>query len=244
MKISIESNIKRFIQGLKAFENKDIPYATMVATNNLAFDAMRAIRREVATKLHIRRKSIPTAWRVKKATKQRPYAVLYVDEWSWQYKALRHHYTGGDRARKGMEKAMIRLGYMHPQEILTPPPGVYIQPHTYVEMMSQLKLNYKAGFMANETKASRKRRERLRGKGVRYFIITGRNPSPMAPGVYARVPGIDHPVCMLRIAEKPEYQKRLHDKQIVESIYRLKGKQYFEDAMARALAIRKAKGWG
>ena len=243
MKISIESNAKHLLRDIERFAKKDIPYITMVATNNIAFDALNAIKKDVAHKLNIRQKKIPTAWRVKKATKQRPYATLYVDEWSWQYKVLRPNYTGGDRARKGMEKAMIYAGYMYPQEILTPPPGVRIKPHTYVEMMSQLKLSYKAGFMANETKTSRKRRERLRGKGVRYFVITGRSRSPLAPGVYARVPGINHPVCMLRIAEKPHYRKRLDDEAVVRKVIARRGQKHFNDAFERAMAIRRAKGW-
>ena len=243
MRITIESNIKQIIGGLRRFANKDLPYITMVATNNIAFDALNALRKDVGSKLNIRQKSIPTAWRVKKATKLNPYAVLYVDAWSWQYKVLRHHYTGGDRARKGMEKAMIKLGYMHRNEILTPPPGVRIQPHTYIEMMSQLKLNYKAGYFSNETKRSRSRREKIRGRSVRYFVVTGRSDSPMAPGVYARMPGVDRPVCMLRIAERPEYKKRLDDKEIVKKVIARRAKKHFDEALDRAMVIRQKRGW-
>ncbi|WP_201353831.1 phage tail protein [Hydrogenimonas urashimensis] len=243
MNIDIRSNIRQYIKAFGKIASNDIPYATMVAMNNIAFDALGTIKKEIGAKLNIKGKSIPSAWRVKKATKAKPYAELYVDEWSWQYKVLKHHYTGGDRARKGMEKAMIHMGLMRQDQILTPPPGVKIKPHTYVEMMSQLKLFYKAGFMANETKASRKRRERLRKKGVRYFAIPWHSSGHMHPGVYARVPGINHPVCMLRIADKPNYQKRLHDVAIVRKVIERRGQKHFSEAFARAMAKRKEMGW-
>lgn len=161
MKISIESNLKEFISGLSDLERKQIPFATMTATNNIAFDFLDTHKKEVQSELNWKRKA-PNTIRIKKATKSKSYAEIYIDEWNWGYYALKQHYTGGDRSRKGMEKAMIALGYMHRQEILTPSPGVKIRSNTYVQMMSQLKLNYKAGYSANETKTSRKRKANQR----------------------------------------------------------------------------------
>jgi hypothetical protein len=228
----------KFLTGLK---DRDIPYVQMTATNNLAFDAMETVRVEIGRELNIRKKKIPSSLRVKKATKQNPFALLYVDEWSWQYKALAHHFRGGDRERKGMEKAMIHLGLMHSKEILTPSPGVTIRPSTYVQMMSQIKLFYKAGFDANETDRSRHRNARK--TKARFFVITGKSRSPLAPGVYARMPGHDGPVCMLRIAERPEYRKRIDMKDMVGKVYRMRGQKHVDDAMKRARAIRQRSGW-
>lgn len=238
MKISLESNIKKAVEAMDGLEKRDIPYIERTATNNLAFDAMESVRGEITGKLKIRGKKVPNSIRVKKASKTKSYAELYVDEWSWQHKVLAHHFYGGDRERKGMEKAMAYLGLMKKSEILTPSPGVKIRSHTYVEMMSQLKLNVKAGYSANETKASRKRRETLRGKGVRYFVITGRSSSPMAPGVYAKIPGRDSPACMLRISERPTYKKRFDLRKTVGKVYKRRASKHVSDALARAKSIR------
>jgi len=244
MRISgIVHNTKQVIKGLDSFKDKDMPYVMMLTANNLAFDSMDSLKKEVRGSLRLNNKRMANAWRVKKATKSKPYAEVYVDEFSWPFKALAHHYKGGDRERKGMEKAMVYMGLMHKGEILTPSPGVKIRSYVYVEMMAQLKLNYKAGFNSNETKSSRARRERMRGKGVRYFVITGKSTSPMAPGVYARIPGNDSPVCMLRIAERPSYSKRMDSMATIKKVYARRKDKHFSDAMTRAMAIRKAKGW-
>ena len=243
MKIDISHNIKKTIKELETFKDKDLPYVMMLTANNVAFDALDSLKKEVRGKLNLKNKRMANAWRIKKATKKRRYAELYVDEWSWQYKALAHHYRGGDRERKGLEKAMIYMGLMYKWEILTPPPGVTIRSYVYVEMMSQLKLNYKAGFNANETKTSRKRREGLRKKGVRYFVVTGKSKSPMAPGIYARVPGSPKPVNMLRIAERPDYKKSMDMEVTVRKVLERRQQHHFDTAMARAMAIRKSKGW-
>lgn len=243
MRISIVDNVKQVIKGLDSFKDKDMPYVMMLTANNLAFDALDSLKKEVRGNLRLRNQRMSNAWRISKATKSKQYAEIYVDEFSWQYKALAHHYRGGDRERKGMEKALIYMGLMYRNEILTPSPGVTIRPHVYVEMMSQLKLNQKAGFNANETKASRAKRERMRGKGVRYFVVTGKSKSPLAPGVYARIPGNDSPVCLLRISEKPNYRKRMDTEATVLKVYARRKDKHFSDAMTRAMAIRKAKEW-
>ena len=180
----------------------------------------------------------PNALRIKKATKANPIAEMYVDEWSWGYYALKSHYFGGDRHRKGMEKAMIALGYMHRNEILTPSPGVRINPSTYVQMMSQLKLNYKAGYSANETVASRKKK-RTTKTVLRFFIITGKSKSPLAPGIYARMPDHDSPVCMLRISEKPTYKKRLDMEKTVSKVFKENGQRYLTEALDYAIKTAK-----
>ena len=237
MKISIESNIKEVINNLSNLEKRQLPYATMVATNNIAFDYLDAQRKEVEGVLNWKKKA-PNAIRIKKATKSRPYAEIFVDEWSWGYYALKQHFHGGDRSRKGLEKAMIQLGYMYKNEILTPSPGTNISPSTYVQMMSQLKLNYKAGYAANETKKSRKKKSASR-TSLRFFIITGKSKSPLAPGIYARMQGVESPICMLRISEKPEYKKRFNMEKTLLKVYNRRGSTHFKKAIEHALATAK-----
>lgn len=237
MKISIESNIKQFIKKFNDIEKKQLPYATMLATNNIAFDYLDKQKKEVQGELNWKRKA-PNTVRIKKATKAKPYAEIYVDESHWGYYALRQHFTGGDRHRKGMEKAMIALGYMYKYEILTPSPGVRIRPSTYNQMIAQLKLTYKAGYDANETAKSRKRKSKTK-TSLRFFIITGKSKSPLAPGIYARMSGVSSPVCMLRISEKPTYKKRFDMKKTLMKVYDRRGQEHFNKAWAHALRTSK-----
>lgn len=239
MKLNIidQLDIEKLVNKLTDIEKKQLPYASMVATNNLAFAALNAHRDEVQGMFNWKSK-VPNALRIKKATKTNPIAEMYVDEWSWGYYALKSHYYGGDRHRKGLEKAMIALGYMYKDEILTPSPGVKINPATYVQMMSQLKLNYKAGYSANETINSRKKKSNSKTI-LRFFIVTGKSKLPMAPGIYARMPGYEKPVCMLRISEKPNYKKRLDMERTVNKVFKEKGQIFFKEAFEYAINTAK-----
>lgn len=227
--MKIESNIKDILNGLSSFEKKQIPYIQMLTTNNIAFDYISSQKNEINKNLKINKRQIPSALRIKKATKIKPYAEIYVDEWSWQYKSLIQHFTGGDRHRKGLEKAMIAKGYMYKSEILTPSPSVTIRPSQYVKIMSKLKLNYKAGYSANETARSKRKKK----DNTEYFIITGRSKSPLAPGVYMRM-GRDA-VCILRISEKPEYRKRFDMNRLAQDVYVSRGNRHFDSAYRTAM---------
>jgi len=235
----IESNIQDIIRGLGDFEKTQLPYALRVASNNLAFEVLNTMKRDIGSKLHVGKKSIISSVRIKKATKTRNYAEVYVDEFSWQHKVLKHHFKGGDRDRKGLEKALIYWGYMYKWEILTPPPGVKIRPSTYVQILSQLKLDYKAGYNSNETKRSRLRKTADKKSRAKFFLITGKDKSHLAPGVYARMPGHSSPISILRIAEKPTYKKKFDFEKTTQSVYDKHGDKMFSKALEYAMLTSK-----
>lgn len=241
-KIHIDSDINEAIKQLELLEKRDVPYIKMLTVNNIAFDAMNSMKKEIRGNLNINKKSVPNSFRIRKATKSKPYAELFVDEFSWQYKVLAHHFSGGDRERRGMEKSLIRSGHMYKHEILTPSPGVKIRAYVYVQMMSQLRLNDKAGYNANETKSSRAKGS-AKKTSARFFVVTGKSKSPMAPGIYARMPGHDKPICMLRISEKPHYKKRFDLEATTSKVIARRYSKHLKDAMERASSIRKLQGW-
>lgn len=239
MKISMESNIKEFMSKLDDVQKKQIPYATMLATNNIAFDYFDKQKKEVAGGLNWKKKA-PSILRIRKATKQRLYAEIFINEEKkvWGYYAVAQHFKGGDRHRKGLEKKMIEKGYMYKHEILTPSPGTTIKAGTYNQIISQLKLTNRAGYDANETAVSRKRK--LKSKtSLRFFIITGKTKSPLAPGIYARMPGVPTPVCILRIAEKPTYKKRFDMEKTLKKVYDRRGDEHFKKSWIHALSTAK-----
>ena len=235
----ITSNIEQIIQELGDFEKKQLPYALRLTSNNLAFEVMNAMKKEFASELHISKKGVISSVRVKKATKSKPFAEVYIDEFSWQHKVLKHHFYGGDRDRKGLEKALIYWGYMYKWEILTPSPGVKIKPSTYVQILSQLKLDYKAGYNSNETTRSRLRKIADKKSRARYFLITGKSKSPLAPGIYATMPGHDKPISILRIAEKPTYKKKFDLARTTNEVYAKKADKLFTKALEYAVLTSK-----
>lgn len=239
MEVSILSNIDEIINGLDDLEKKQLPYAVKVATNNLAFDYWDKQKKEVSGGLAWKNVKAPNTIRILKATNQRPYAEIYVDESHWGYYALMQHFQGGDRHRKGMEKKMISKGYMYKWEILTPSPGVTIKAGTYNQMIAQLQLtSSSAGYDANETKRSKAKKHS--GKtSLRFFIITGKSKSLLAPGIYARMPGAESPVCMLRIAEKPTYRERFDMEVTLSKVYDRRGLKYFDEALEHAINTAK-----
>ena len=236
---SITSNIEEVISGLSDLDKKQIPFAIRITTNDLAFEVLNRVKYEIATKLSINKNAMMSVVRVKKATSSRPYAEVFLDEHKWQYKAIAHHFTGGDRERKGLEKSMIYWGYMYKWEILTPSPGVKIRPGTYVQIHSQLKLDYIAGWNSNETKKSKLRKMADKKSRARFFAITGKSNSPLAPGIYTARKGDTRPTMILRIAEKPTYKKRFDFDKTLQATYRDRGDYLFNKAMQTA--IRTAK---
>lgn len=238
MEVSIFSNIDKVISGLNDLEKRQLPFALMKATNDLAFDYLDKQKKEVGGKLSWKNAKAPNTIRILKATKQRPYAEVFVDNSHWGYYALMQHFNGGDRHRKGLEKRMIKKGYMYKWEILTPSPGVSVKPGTYNQMIAQLKLDDEVGYLANETKRSKDKKHK--GKtSLRFFIVTGKSNSPLAPGIYARMPGVENPVCMLRISEKPNYKQRFNMEETLLKVYDRRGQEYFGKALDYAISTAK-----
>lgn len=238
MEVSIFSNINKVISGLNDLEKRQLPFAIMKATNDLAFDYLDKQKKEVGGELSWKNQKAPNTIRILKATKQRPYAEVFVDNSHWGYYALMQHFNGGDRHRKGLEKRMIKKGYMYKWEILTPSPGVSVKPGTYNQMIAQLKLDNEVGYLANETKRSKDKKHK--GKtSLRFFIVTGKSNSPLAPGIYARMPGVENPVCMLRISEKPNYKQRFNMEETLRKVYDRRGQEYFGKALDYAISTAK-----
>lgn len=234
--MTIESNIEDIIKGLGVFEKKQVPYALANALNDVAFESMDAVKGEIKGKLNIRKTKVPNAFTVKRASKNNLQAELFMDDTKWQHKVLAHHFKGGDRARKGLEKAMIYWGHMTKHDILTPPPGVRLKPGIYNQIVAQLKLQYKAGYSANETKISKLKKHN--GKtNLRFFLATSKKNLHLAMGIYARMPGHSSPVCILRIAEKPNYTNQQFDlEKTTSKVIKRRFKSRFNTQLRRAVA--------
>lgn len=235
--------------------NKQMPEVSIRATNNIAFDAMTSIRNQIQNSFN--GKDLSRSILVRKATNQRDYAEIYVsDSMRWKQNALNTLGIGQDRARKGLERLLIRAGYMKPYEILTP--DSKLNGGQYTKIASQLQLFYKEGFTANETAASRKKNQSKRGITTRFFIVTSnhfafvndlgaikKRKTGLAPGVYVlaydKVDGTNtgekvqrrlnaQPIRLLKIARKPNYKQMYNIEQIIRKVYERRGKAHINDA--------------
>ncbi len=234
-------SIRELVKDIDGLRDRDIPYIAVTYLNNLSFDTKKEIDKEIESKLHIKKKRLTTSVRVKKAYKRNPVSKIFIDESSWQHKTLKHHFFGGDRDRKGLEKALIYNGFMSSDEILTPPPGVNIRPSTYVKMIAQLRVTYKSGYSGNETKRSKKRKRKTK---ERYFVIGTYERSHLHAGVYARMPDHDRPISILRIVKRPKYKKRLDNfEETVHKLQDTKSSKHLQDAMDWVLKKNKDMGW-
>lgn len=112
---------------------KQMPYARMMAANNVAFKAMDAGRVYLRATLDRPTRFTTSAWRVrKKATKQDPVAVVgwsdFISakrigeggEFAGAEYYLRQHWSGGGRRHKAFERQLIRARLM--------PAGMYAVP--------------------------------------------------------------------------------------------------------------------
>ena len=238
------------IKGLDNFQkslgklSKQMDYALMLTLNDLVFDGMNSMKKEIRGKLNLKNKQTVNAFQIKKATKTNLVATLSVDDWKWQADVLKPHFYGGDRKRKGMEKAMSYAGVMSKSNILTPSPRTKIQSSTYVQMMSYLRLNYKAGYDANRNDKSRRKK-----KNTKFFIATksSKRTRHLHPGIYARMNGGDiykdvnksldetTIVSMLRVAKKPYYRKRFDFRKTVGTAIARRAQKLFYQSMTKAL---------
>jgi len=229
------------IEAVESIRERDVPYILATTLNNLAFDAKDEAEKRLKEDLNIHKKALTRAFRVNKAAKRSLEARLFIDDWKWQSKVLKHHFYGGDRVRKGLEKALVYMGLLEKGEILTPSPNVKVSRGAYGRIMSQLKVHYKSGYDGNETERSRKRNKgRVK---ERYFIITSFANSHLSPGIYARMPGVNYPIAILRIATKPTYRKRFDLKKIIIDVYDKRANKHLGEAIDRVLTLNAQRGW-
>ena len=240
-------SISGLVKNIKELRDRDIPYLMKINVDILAHDVKDQVEDSEFKKLDIKKRQLLSPFRVKRATKTNLTSTAFIyrggsSKTDWRYRVLKHHFFGGDRDRKGLEKALIRFGHMSDNEILTPPPGVSIKPSTYIKIISQLKVVYKSGYSANETKKSRFRNKSK--KKERYFIVGTYVRSHLHPGIYARIPGHDKPISILRIVKTPKYDKKiksLEDVSVKE--HDSKRNKRLGSAIGRAIAQNRLKGW-
>lgn len=101
--MQISSNFKDVIKGLSDLDKKQIPFAISKALNDTAFQAKDALVAQMRKKLDNPTPFTLRAVKIKKATKDRQYAFIYIDD--TQAKYLDNMYFGGVKTPK--KKAIV-----------------------------------------------------------------------------------------------------------------------------------------
>ena len=226
-----DKELIEMIGEIEDIRTRDIPYVLATTLNNLAFDAKEEAEKSLKEDLNIHKKALTRAFRVHKATKRNLEAELYVAQDKWQYRVLQHHFHGGDRIHKGLEKYLRYKGYMGKDEILTPSPGTSLKRSVYKRITEQVKTGRRT-----TSKSGRVSKEK-------YFVISSSANSHLSAGVYARMSSVPYPISILRIASKPNYSKRFDLEEIVVDVYSKRANKHLGDAIDRTLTLNAKRGW-
>lgn len=216
MKLNIidQLDIEKLVNKLTNIEKKQLPYASMVATNRLVFSVMEEQKKETLGDLVWKRKSIPNAIRYTKATKSNPVAELFLNEKSWTYYALKQHFLGGERHSKGLENYLKSKYLLETNEYLIPVNGL-------------------------KKTASKITLEELKKNNRDFYVIPSRISYKKA-GIYQRNnKKFNRTIMLFKIVKRAEYKKRFDLEETVIKVYKANGKQFFTEILKNAIDTAK-----
>lgn len=102
--ISLASDIKQAIKKLDSIQRKQVPYATALALNDVAFEARKAEQNAQRQYLDKPARFTTMGYQVKKADKRKLTAVIFVPQNRWNY--LRYVVEGGLSTRTGVKHSV------------------------------------------------------------------------------------------------------------------------------------------
>ena len=208
-------------QTLKTLRKDQVPYAKMLAVNDLAFDTVRVERLEAIFSLHR-----PTPWFIrsiaiaKKASKKDPTAAVWIGETvkdlygKSMYEleetfrstgVARPQIFGGSRNVKASEKRLRQIGVIDKDDWLTAGGSARLNQHgnitgdAHQQMLSYFRAYREAGFNANRVSGASSNK-----RGIRYFV----RPVGRGKGIF-RVQGKGKAKLIWYVTKKrPTYRPR------------------------------------
>jgi len=220
MAVSYKVDTSDVMRALKDLRDEDAPIVTAYALTKTAQDIKAAEVAKMSEVFDRPTKFTLNALYVKPAAKRDLTAEVFFKEGfgsvpAWRY--LGPQVEGGARRHKAFELRLIRAGIMRSDEFAVPGTGVQLDQYGNVRgslierILSQLQAAENAGgagYKANQTAASRKRKRNV----VRYFALrpggAGSANRTVAPGIYYRAPGARAMAPVLMFVRAPAYQKR------------------------------------
>ena len=193
--------------------SKQIPYASMLTLNDLAFDMQKALNAELKAGLKTR-VNTSKAFAVDKATKSHLIATVHMKR-DWHYLVLKHHYMGKTASQIAFERDMISRGYMTDSNSAIP-----------IKKMG--KAAYKK--VSNATKKGIRSHSKL-------FVVptTNRNKRTkhLEPGIYQRMKRKIKPIILF--TKEAQYRKRFDMKITANKVFDRRASKYFFKNLDRAM---------
>lgn len=238
-------------------EQSQLPYAVANAVNNTAFavreEWMRQMPRVFDRPTPLTQRAI--VWKPR-ATKRNPYTEVKVRDEAFKgtppSKYLQAQVQGGQRALKPFERRLQAQGILPIGMQAVPGRGAPLDGYgnlrssVVTQILSQLGAQREAGFNANQTDASAKRR-RARKSGKRGEMFALKKPrGRLLPGVYERFKfgGASVLRSLLVFVRPAVYTPRYRIFDLAERLYRKRFGFEFERELAKAVQTSKFRGRG
>ena len=224
--LTIDQDLSRATAWTKAVQ-KQLPFATSVALNNVAFDARKAINAGTKGAFHVPVKFTQNAFLVQKSKKKSLAAFVYAQDKAGKDRAryLRFGIAGGTRPQKGLdvffENAIPNDG--------TIPAGAYFMPTSLV----------KTNASGNVTQATLRRISKGISGDPRggFFIGTPRGGN-RPPGIYRRSREQLFPY-FIATTDRPDYTGRFDIEAIGAKVIQRNFGKHFNAALSKALSTAK-----
>lgn len=218
--INIKKNeLKKLEKRIDKFQNKDLKKIKSNIANWLSYDSRDEALNQVKVKLNWKNKFPKSAIWVEKATVEKPTSYLTVNNKSWTFNVLGHHFLGGSRDSKKLELFLKQKGFINEDDFLIAP-------------KNNQNVRRVAFMVLNDFKKSEFGR----------FFVLNKAPRPKR-GIYAKAvaknigdksaPKWDtrRAIMLFKIVRKPHYKKIFDLKTIVDEKFSEKGSQYVEKAL-------------
>ena len=180
-------------------ERQNLPFAIVQASNKTAYQVRESWKRAAIRTFDRPTPRTQNAVLYRKASKQRPWAEIYIRDGSGAGTApaqyLSTQVEGGQRRLKGMEVALQAAGLLPRGQIAVPGDGAPLNQYGNVsgalvrKILSQLRATREDGNASGEAadgRARRLKRQRRRGGGGSYFVV-GEQRGRLRPGIYERI---------------------------------------------------------
>lgn len=259
--IRIESNSKEIAKRLNDIATKQLDYAAMRTVNDLAFGIRTDLQRQFRESFD---RPTPFTMRsiiVNKASREEPSAFVGLNTDYRQDQVLGHHFTGGNRAWKRMEKRLRWKGILKPGMMAVPGDAAAlnaygnIKPGLVTRILSYFDTLGMGYDMGSKGRLKLARRGRTRGgyatvRGTEYFVSFGKGDGGrrsrqyqhdqwqqhLPAGIWSRT-GIHgfkvSPVLMF--VQQGGYRKRFDIKQTAEQIIKRDASKLFAKHLSTAI---------
>ena len=221
--LTIDQDLSKATAWTKAVQ-KQLPFATSVALNNVAFDARKAINAGTKGAFHVPVKFTQNAFLVQKSKKKSLAAFVYAQDKAGKDRAryLRFGIAGGTRPQKGMdayfENAVPNDG--------TIPAGAYFMPTSLVKINAS----------GNVTQATLRRISKgISGEARGGFFIGTPRGGNRPPGIYRRSREQLFPY-FIATTDRPDYTGRFNIESIGAKVIERRFGIHFNAALSKALS--------